>query len=95
MDLHQEVIFAELARLLRRVCEHSQPGLSPATMLEDLPGIDSLRLLQAVAQLEEFFRVEIDIVALDDLACVQDILNAISAARPAATRGCVLEQLSE
>jgi len=71
-----------LARLLGRLCEQDDPSLSPDMLLEDIPGIDSLRLLQAVALLEEHFQVEIDVVALNDLYRVQDILDAISKARP-------------
>jgi acyl carrier protein len=93
-ELCQEIILAELARSLRQICEQSQPELHPATMLDDLPGIDSLRLLQAVAYLEQHFRVEIDVVALDDLSSVQDILNAISRARPADEAGRSLEHVS-
>jgi acyl carrier protein len=53
-----------------------------------------LRLLQAVAYLEQHFRVEIDVVALDDLSSVQDIVNAISRARPADEAGRSLEHVS-
>jgi acyl carrier protein len=82
-ELRQDIILTELARSLRRICEHTQPELRADSMLEDLPGINSLRLLQAVAHLEQHFHVEIDVVALDELARVQDILNAVSRARPA------------
>jgi acyl carrier protein len=78
-----DAILVELTRLLSRICEHEQTHLSGSTLLEDVPGIDSLRLLQAVASLEEHFGVEIDVVALEDLTRVQDILDAISNARPA------------
>ena len=92
--LRQELILAELARSLRRICEHSLPGLRADTVLEGLPGIDSLRLLQAVANLEQHFHVEIDVVALDDLSSVQDILNAVSRGRPVSDAGCDLEHVS-
>ena len=91
--LRQELILAELARSLRRICEHSLPGLRADTVLEGLPGIDSLRLLQAVANLEQHFHVEIDVVALDDLSSVRDILNALSRARPAHDAGRSLEHV--
>jgi hypothetical protein len=54
-ELCQEIILAEFARSLRQLCEHSQPELLPDTMLDDLPGIDSLRLLQAVAYWNNIF----------------------------------------
>jgi len=82
MTPESDLILSELSRSLVKICEHDPVGLKADTMLEDIPGIDSLRLLQAVAHLEECFGVEIDVVALDDLHRVQDILNAISRARP-------------
>ena len=57
--------------------------LAGETRLDNIPDVDSLRLLHAVAHLEERFEVEIDTVALDDMRCVRDILNAVAAARPA------------
>ena len=56
------------------------------TKLDDVPGIDSLRLLQAVARLEETFRVEIDVVTLNHLETVRDVLDAICGAAPALSR---------
>jgi acyl carrier protein len=84
MGPHPDAVLAELTRLLTRICKHDQPGLSAETMLDEIPGIDSLRLLQVVAHLEERFDVEIDVSALDDLHRGYDIVNAISSARPAA-----------
>jgi acyl carrier protein len=78
-----EAIFIELAKLLRRICEDEMLTLTANTPLDEIPGIDSLRLLQAIAHLEEHFNVEIDVAALDDLSYVRDILNAVAAARPA------------
>ena len=83
MNPPPDAILAELTTLLRRICEDDRIELSADTRLEDVPGLDSLRRLQAVAHLEEHFGVEIDVVALDNLCCVQDILNAIAGARPA------------
>jgi acyl carrier protein len=81
MGPNPDAIFIELAKLLRRICEDEMPVLTVNTPLDDIPGIDSLRLLQAIAHLEEHFNVEIDVAALDDLSCVRDILNAIAAAQ--------------
>jgi acyl carrier protein len=93
-ELRQEIILAALARSLQRICEHSHPELRPDTMLDELPGINSLRLLQVVANLEQHFHVEIDVVALDGLACVQDILNALSRARLVDDAGRDLEHVA-
>jgi acyl carrier protein len=75
-------ILGEFTNLLRRICEHDEMELAADTLLDDIPGIDSLRLLQAVAHLEDHFHVEIDTAALADLRRVRDVLNAVSRARP-------------
>lgn len=82
MGLRPEAVLAALTSLLTRLCEHDQTWLAAETKLDAIPGIDSLRLLQAVAHLEEEFSVEIDVRALEDLSQVQDILDAIVNARP-------------
>jgi acyl carrier protein len=82
MGPDQAAIFVEFVRISRGFSADEHIELAIDTLLDDIPGIDSLRLLQAVAHLEQHFRVEIDVVDLDDLHCVRDIVNAISAARP-------------
>jgi acyl carrier protein len=82
IDPRTEHILVELISLLQRICECEGHCLTADTPLEDIPGIDSLRLLETVAHLEERFRVEIDTVALDDLRCVRDIVTMIAAAGP-------------
>ena len=71
-----------LARLLRQLCEDPLPDLAPETPLVDVTGLDSIRLLETVALLEEELQLEIDTQALDGLERVGDILAAIWAARP-------------
>ncbi|MSO99809.1 MAG: acyl carrier protein [Acetobacteraceae bacterium] len=82
MGPRPEAVLIELTTLLRRLnaCENLE--ISAETSLEVIPGLDSLRLLQAVAHLEEHFHVEIEVGALDDLHLVRDILNAVSSAQP-------------
>jgi acyl carrier protein len=80
--LRYETILGAFSGVLSRLCEQAQLEVSPDMLLADIPGIDSLRLLQAVALLEEHFRVEIDVVALEELNRVSDLLDAISSARP-------------
>jgi hypothetical protein len=75
-------ILAELGTLLRRTCQYGEFELSVETWIADIPGIDSLRTLQAVAHLEEHFGVEVDLEALNNLLRVQDIVGAISQGRP-------------
>ncbi len=77
-----ETAFATLADLLRGLCEDPLPDLAPDTLLADIPGLDSIRLLEAVALLEEAFEVEIDTAALDGLRRVADILAAVAKGRP-------------
>jgi acyl carrier protein len=76
------LIFAELERLLHRICEYEQFVLAMDTRLDDIPGIDSLRLLEAVAHLEEHFHVEVDVELLNYLFRAGDIVDAVARAQP-------------
>jgi len=75
-------VLAELQNLLRRLCEQDRLDLAPETRLDTIPGLDSLRLLQSVAHLEDHFNVEIDAGALEELSVVADIVAAVTGARP-------------
>jgi acyl carrier protein len=70
-------IFGMVAATLRHVCQHPLPALSPDTYLDELPSMDSLRVLHVIAALEEQFGIEIDVAALDRLYHVQDIVDAV------------------
>ena len=83
-----EAILLVLVPLLCRLCEQPALDLTPDTVLAEVPGIDSLRQLQAVAELEEHFGVEVDVAALDDLTTVGDVIAAIAQA-PATGEGAV------
>ena len=64
------------------VCDRPAVTLPQDLPLADIPNIDSLRLLQAIALLEEAFSVEINVVALERLDRVRDIVDIISDALP-------------
>jgi len=69
--------------MLCRVCEREAVALPQDLPLAEVPNIDSLRVLQAVALLEEQFSIEIDVVvALEQLHRVRDIVELISDALP-------------
>jgi acyl carrier protein len=72
--IDRETGFALLAALLRELCEDPLPGLTPATPLADIPGLDSVRLLEAVAMLEERLGVELALEGLDRLETPADII---------------------
>jgi acyl carrier protein len=74
-------VFGVVAAIFRRVCQHPLPELSPDTYLDELPGMDSLRVLHVIAALEEQFGVQIDVAALDRLYHVRDVLDAVLAAK--------------
>jgi acyl carrier protein len=80
-------VLIALSDLLRRICKREHIELSTETLLAEIEGLDSLRLLQAVASLEDLFRVEIEVGALNDLHQVSDILAAIAEASPAPASG--------
>ena len=73
--------FGLLAGLLRRLCEQPLPELAPDTALAEIDGLDSVRLLEAVALLEEAMGVEFPTQALDGLEHVADLLRLMAAAR--------------
>lgn len=75
--------FSTVATALRKLCEDPLPDLSPDTYLDELPGMDSLRMLHAIAAIEEQHGIEIDVAALDQMYRVQDIMNAVRAAQNA------------
>ncbi len=77
VGLSQTVVLSAFADLLAQVCEQTPFDLRPDTALADIPGIDSLRLLQAIALLEENCMVEIMIPALENLYLVGDVVDAI------------------
>jgi len=85
--MHEEIAFDAVAAALRSICQNPLPGLSPDTHLDELPGLDSLRLLHVVAMMEEQYGVEIDVAALDRLYQVQDVLQAVRAAQTATADG--------
>jgi acyl carrier protein len=68
--------------MLCRVCEQPTVALPGDLPLPEVPNIDSLRLLQAIALLEEQFSIEIEVVALERLHRVRDIVAIISDALP-------------
>lgn len=63
--------------MVAQICEQPALDLRPDTALADIPGIDSLRLLQAIALLEENCAVEIMIPALESVHRVGDVVDAI------------------
>jgi acyl carrier protein len=67
--------------MLCRVCE--RPAVARQDLpLAEVPNIDSLRVLQAVALLEEQFSIEIEVVALERLQRVRDVVELIADALP-------------
>jgi acyl carrier protein len=84
-DIDRQAILMAFTGQLRRVCECEDIVVSPDTNLEAIPQIDSLRLLLAIAHLEQQFGVEIDVAAFDSFRHVGDILSAVASARPAGT----------
>ncbi len=80
-DLNQAGVLAAFAAMLAQICEQARLDLRLDTVLIDIPGIDSLRLLQAIALLEERCMVEIMIPTLESLHQVGDVVDAILQAR--------------
>jgi acyl carrier protein len=79
--MQDQIAFDAIAAVVRKICQHPLPDLAPDTHLDELPGMDSLRVLHVVAMMEEQFGVEIDVTALDHMHQVQDVLRAVRAAQ--------------
>jgi acyl carrier protein len=77
-----EAIVRAVSGMLCRVCGRAAVDLPQDLPLADVPNIDSLRLLQAIALLEEQFSIEIEVVALERLHRVRDVVKLISDALP-------------
>jgi acyl carrier protein len=67
--------------LLRGLCQDKLAALGPDTRLDEVTGLDSLRLVEAIALLEEHFQVVVDTDGLADLRTVGDLVRLILAAR--------------
>ena len=80
--MQDQIAFDAVAATVRKVCQQALPSLAPDTYLDELPGMDSLRVLHVVAAIEEQFGVEIDVTALDQMRQMLDVLNAVRAAKP-------------
>jgi len=83
MTTDPAAVLAAFTGQLRALCHAPDMALTADTPLREIPGIDSLRLLQAIAHLEDRFQVEIDLAALERPKSVADILDAVATARPA------------
>jgi acyl carrier protein len=79
--MQDQIAFDAVAAAVRKICQHPLPGLAPETYLDELPGMDSLRVLHVVAMMEEQFGVEIDVTALDHMYQVRDVLHAVRTAQ--------------
>jgi acyl carrier protein len=77
-----EAIARAVSDMRCRVCERTTVALPQDLPLADVPNIDSLRLLQAIALLEEQFSIEIEVVALERLHQIRDVVEIISDALP-------------
>lgn len=77
---------AVLAAALALLCTgRPVPGVTAATLLDSLPELDSMRLIEAVALLEGQFGVEIDPTALEELVTVADVVAVIVQGRQVTT----------
>ena len=77
-------VLAETADLLREICRAPGLPLDPTSRLEEIEPLDSLRLMETVAMLEDRFHVEIETGVLDSLVTVDDIVDLVLRAAPGA-----------
>ncbi len=78
----RELVLAEtiavIGRMVREFTGQTVPAIEGATALDEIDGLDSLRIIETVALLEDQFAVVIDPRALDRLRTVDDIAWSIT-----------------
>ena len=72
------LIFTEFTAWLTRLSGLPGCSIAPETALADIPGLDSLRLLQTIAHLEERFGVEADVDRFEHLWTAADMVWLIA-----------------
>ena len=76
-----ETVLHEVVGIVARVTNRPQPAAAMDTMLYDLDGLDSLRLLETVALAEEHFGVQVDTGGLGQIETVGDIVRLVASGR--------------
>lgn len=79
-------LLAALAELLPAITGMPAGALRAETLLEDIPGLDSLRLMELLADAESRFGVELDPADLENLLRLDDLVTALE--RAPAPRAC-------
>ena len=73
-------LLAALAELLPAITGMPAGALRAETLLEDIPGLDSLRLMELLATAESRFGLELDPADLEDLLRLGDLVTALEQA---------------
>lgn len=73
-------LLAALAGMMPGITGMPTGELRAETLLEDIPGLDSLRLMELLATAESRFGVELDPADLEDLLRLGDIATALERA---------------
>lgn len=76
----EEQVLAAFVAVVRRLADDPDMAVAPGTDLTELGGLDSLRLLEAIALTESACGVEIDAATMGDFTVVADVLRAVLAA---------------
>lgn len=76
----REVALAALVELMPVMTGMATGELRAETVLEDIPGLDSLRLMELLATAESRFGVELDPTDLEDLVRLGDLVTALERA---------------
>lgn len=79
--LDHEAVLHVVVCIVARVTNRPQPATAMETMLFELDGLDSLRLLETVALAEEALGVVVDTGGLGQLETVGDIVRLLVTAR--------------
>ncbi len=79
--LDPQAVLGVVVGIVARVTNRPQPEVALETLLYDVDGLDSLRLLETVALAEEALGVVVDTGGLGQLETVGDIVRLLVTAR--------------
>ena len=76
----RDPLLAALAGMMPGITGMATGELRAETLLEEVPGLDSLRLMELLATAENRFGLELDPADLEDLLRLGDIVTALKRA---------------
>ena len=77
MNNEQATTVEFLSGEINRLCRPLKP-VNGATRIDDIPDLDSVRIVELVLLTEQMLGIEIDYARLDSITCVSDLAAAFT-----------------